>query len=319
MLTATRAKGGTGESLFFYEALRANSDRLGTYLQTHFYQTPAIPPYRDGKRWIPRGTIVNETDGGAVSTGVWSVYPMKGYEGAITRTNDTLHYTAIRYNVVVADAGYYDVYTFRTPNTPWTQHAVYTVRSDTDSTTVLVDQSDLAKKGWYKLGTVFLSAGTKPVVTVDNSMLEPGRYLVSDAVMIMLNRRLSPEVLITDAAATTVAPSTPDGFALEGNYPNPFNPRTTICFAIGAGVASGGNGEHSQGRGTPGTTRTASGWVRLTVHDLLGREVAVLVDEPLQPGMYEIPFDATGLATGVYFSTLAAGGQRQTRPMILVK
>jgi hypothetical protein len=76
---------------------------------------------------------------------------------------------------------------------------------------------------------------------------------------------------------------------LEQNYPNPFNPTTTIRFTIAGVVAlSGSEGPASK--------------VRLAVYDLLGREVAVLVDEPKATGMYDVKWDATGIPSGVYYA-----------------
>jgi ligand-binding sensor domain-containing protein len=94
---------------------------------------------------------------------------------------------------------------------------------------------------------------------------------------------------------------------LEQNYPNPFNPTTRIKYTVG--MASGETGDG--GRGTSG--------VRLVVYDMLGREVAVLVDEHKMPGAYEATFDAGGLASGVYFYRLAAGSFMQSRKMLLMK
>jgi hypothetical protein len=101
---------------------------------------------------------------------------------------------------------------------------------------------------------------------------------------------------------TSVTPTgdgIPAGFGLDQNYPNPFNGTTRIGFNIPAG-------------GTPGT-------VRLSVFDLLGREVATLVDEHLAPGSYTVPFDAAHLASGIYLCRLTAGGAVQTRRMILMR
>jgi hypothetical protein len=90
---------------------------------------------------------------------------------------------------------------------------------------------------------------------------------------------------------------------LEQNYPNPFNPATVIRYAIpGAG---------GQGLGTSN--------VRLVVYDLLGREVAVLVNEKKVPGSYEVTFDGAGLASGVYFYRLTAGSFVQTHKMLLIR
>jgi hypothetical protein len=59
--------------------------------------------------------------------------------------------------------------------------------------------------------------------------------------------------------------------------------------------------------------------VKLVVFDLLGREVAVLVNERKAPGSYEATFDANGLASGVYVYRLTAGSFVQSRKMVLVK
>jgi hypothetical protein len=92
-------------------------------------------------------------------------------------------------------------------------------------------------------------------------------------------------------------------FALEQNYPNPFNPTTTIRFSVES--ASGRTGE--------------PGRVTLKVYDVLGREVATLVNESLQPGRYKLTFDATGLASGVYLYRLRAGEFTQTKRMMLLR
>jgi hypothetical protein len=59
--------------------------------------------------------------------------------------------------------------------------------------------------------------------------------------------------------------------------------------------------------------------VILAVYDLLGQEVAVLVDENQGPGAYQVRFDATGLPSGVYFYRLQSGSLTQTKKMLLVR
>jgi hypothetical protein len=85
-------------------------------------------------------------------------------------------------------------------------------------------------------------------------------------------------------------------FALDQNYPNPFNSTSTIGFRI-----------------------PADDHVKLTVFDLLGREVTVLVDEPKSPGQYQVQMDAGRLASGVYVLRLTSGTRTQTRTLILVR
>jgi hypothetical protein len=85
-------------------------------------------------------------------------------------------------------------------------------------------------------------------------------------------------------------------FALAQNYPNPFNPKTGIRYQV------------------PGVSD-----VKLVVYDLLGREVAVLVDENKSPGSYEVTFDGGGLSSGVYFYRLQAGDLVQTKTLVILK
>ncbi|MBI5472969.1 MAG: T9SS type A sorting domain-containing protein [Ignavibacteriae bacterium] len=91
-------------------------------------------------------------------------------------------------------------------------------------------------------------------------------------------------------------PSSPQTFALHQNYPNPFNPTTEIRY------------QTSEVR-----------YVSLKVYDLLGREVATLVNEVKPPGTYTVQWDASNQASGVYFYQLRAGGFAETRKLILEK
>ncbi len=147
---------------------------------------------------------------------------------------------------------------------------------------------------------------------------------------------------------------------LEQNYPNPFNPVTTIRYvveaggggtgeALGASALGAGEGRSQKGSGLPGMGEGGSGTlsgnsvsafegvapgarvVRLVVYDILGREVAVLVNEKKVPGVYDVRFDAAGLASGVYIYRLqvsgssphdsgsGANGLTETRTMTLIR
>ena len=95
-------------------------------------------------------------------------------------------------------------------------------------------------------------------------------------------------------------------FALSQNYPNPFNPVTKIKYTI--------PNTHSP---LPGGAR--GGLVTLKIYDVLGREVAILINESKQPGEYEVEFNTNNLPTGVYFYQLKAGNNVETKKMILMK
>jgi len=100
----------------------------------------------------------------------------------------------------------------------------------------------------------------------------------------------------------------PNAYSLEQNYPNPFNSVTSIKFKV---TSIGNSNQKSE--------------VRLTVFDLLGREVATLVNEKLLPGVYETSFDArlggssTDLPSGVYFYKLTTNNFTDTKKLILIK
>jgi Secretion system C-terminal sorting domain len=92
------------------------------------------------------------------------------------------------------------------------------------------------------------------------------------------------------------ADGVPGEFALLQNYPNPFNPSTTIKYKL------------------PGSSD-----VRLSVSDMLGREVSVLVNERREAGVHEVKFDASSLSSGMYLYRLQAGEYVQTRKCILMR
>jgi hypothetical protein len=102
-------------------------------------------------------------------------------------------------------------------------------------------------------------------------------------------------------------PPVVSSFMLEQNYPNPFNPSTKIKFTIPSVIA------------TPLERGKQSQSVTLKVYDVLGNEIATLVNEELSPGEYEVEFNATQLTSGIYFYQLKAGSLVETKKMVLMK
>ncbi|AFH48733.1 Hypothetical protein IALB_1022 [Ignavibacterium album JCM 16511] len=313
IIDLNRTNNVNGECTFFYEGLRTNNNEIGNLLGTNYYNQPALVPYRNGNIWRPKATIKNENESGVTLTGNWTNYPMQGYTGQIIRTNQTTGYASVEYNVEVPFSANFDVYAYLTPNTTWTQQARYVIYSDTDSSEIIIDQSNLNKKGWQKIGTLYLSEGTKRVMKVDNTYLGSGRYLVSDAMMIMINRKLSPDVVVTDVDnETETITNQPTEFVLEQNYPNPFNPTTKIRFVIPDEVRN----QRDFSTQAVGNENTM---VTLKVYDVLGKEIATLVNEEKQAGLYEVEFDGRNLSSGIYFYQLQAGEFIQTKKMILLR
>jgi Secretion system C-terminal sorting domain len=103
----------------------------------------------------------------------------------------------------------------------------------------------------------------------------------------------SVSITVTDVGEN---PSNPTEFRLYDNYPNPFNPSTTIRYSI-----------------------PEASFTTIKIYDALGNEVSSLVNETKNAGTYEVEFNATDLSSGIYYYTLQAGSFNQTKKMILIK
>jgi hypothetical protein len=103
-------------------------------------------------------------------------------------------------------------------------------------------------------------------------------------------------VVRTLTSITNISGNTPSSFSLEQNYPNPFNPSTMIKFAVPKNSA-----------------------VKLSIYDMSGKEVAVIVNEVLGTGEYEISWYPKNLASGIYFYTLKSADFIETKRMVLTK
>ena len=123
-----------------------------------------------------------------------------------------------------------------------------------------------------------------------------------------VGRAASSSFIVTLGFWATVPPETtaptaieaidtvPKRFSLDQNYPNPFNPATRIRYALPEPASA-----------------------RLTIYDVLGREVSLLVDRQQAAGVYEVTFEAGDLPSGVYFYRLVTGPFSEIRQMLLVK
>jgi photosystem II stability/assembly factor-like uncharacterized protein len=98
-----------------------------------------------------------------------------------------------------------------------------------------------------------------------------------------------------------ISSEVPDKYSLYQNYPNPFNPSTKIKFSV------------------PSNMKSETSKVKLIVFDLLGKEIATLVNEKLKPGVYESKFDKGNLTSGIYFYRLQTDNFVETKKMILLK
>ncbi len=108
---------------------------------------------------------------------------------------------------------------------------------------------------------------------------------------------------LTQPSAVAAIDQLPESFELYQNYPNPFNPITKIKFVVPS-VETG---------------HAPSLQVKLVVYDILGNQVATMLNEPMPAGTHEVEFDGSGLTSGVYFCTLNDGRNSSSIKMILLK
>ena len=137
------------------------------------------------------------------------------------------------------------------------------------------------------LGDVVVDVGE----TAQTWTLPPGAFHV----LTSMAPAVTPEAGLVTVAVEAGA-ELPGALVLEQNYPNPFNPVTTIRYAL-----------------------PEAGPVRLEVVDLLGRRVALLVDEVRAAGQHAFTFDARTLPSGTYLYRLQSAGRTEIRRMTLVK
>jgi len=110
------------------------------------------------------------------------------------------------------------------------------------------------------------------------------------------NIRIEGLIIDSTASAVTEESSLPMEYSLSQSHPNPFNPSTQITYSI------------------PKTID-----VTLKVYDVIGREIAVLVNERKPAGEYSVTWDAVGIPTGVYFYRIVAGEYIETKKMVVIR
>ena len=124
----------------------------------------------------------------------------------------------------------------------------------------------------------------------------PGTYTVNAGFKNPNPRRwdsVTVNISLTDVGGDS---QSPDEYKLYNNYPNPFNPSTTIRYSI-----------------------PEASFTSITVYDALGNIVSSMVNETKSAGTYNVEFDASNLSSGIYYYTIHAGSFRETKKMILIK
>jgi hypothetical protein len=147
-------------------------------------------------------------------------------------------------------------------------------------------------------------SGEDYLATVDTLTGIP--TLVSDNALAVKNLRAMAMISVLTSVDIEQKRLQPQSYALSQNYPNPFNPTTVISYQIPLNP-------HLQRGNERGI------YVTLKIFDLLGREVATLVNEKKDAGYYSVQWNASGFSSGIYFYQLQANEKREIKKMILMK
>jgi hypothetical protein len=178
----------------------------------------------------------------------------------------------------------------------------WTTATELNNSGFEIEKSDFTNSQWQKTGFVpgFGTVSEPHFYSFIDDNVENGNYYYR-------LKQIDFDGSFTYSEIINVEIQAPIEFALDQNFPNPFNPSTKIRFTIPIVIATPlGRGKQSQ-------------MVTLKVYDVLGNEVATLVNGDFILGEYEVNFSAMGRTSGIYFYKLEAGGFTQTKKMILIK
>jgi hypothetical protein len=178
---------------------------------------------------------------------------------------------------------------------------IYTVNTTTGAATLVGGIGDNVITPSIAFGPTGALYALKGTATQVNTLIQVdtltgvGTLIGSTGVQGLLAIAMRTDSLVTGVVEDGKI-AVPTSYALHQNYPNPFNPSTQIAYDL-----------------------PVAGHVRLAIFDVVGKEVATLVDELQQPGYKSTVFDSNRFASGVYFYRLAAGTYVATRKMMVLK
>jgi len=192
------------------------------------------------------------------------------------------------FNSKIKKSGIYDILFIVPETVNAANHALYIVSQGNNFVDSIYVDQNIGSGNWVKLlSAEFSSALPVQIKISDDGNSASGAVLRADAVKLQL---------ISPTSQNDILMSKPTSFNLYQNYPNPFNPTTTIKYSL-----------------------PEQQFVSLKVYDILGSEVATLVNEQKPVGNYEVNFDATKLSSGVYFFQIRADNFWETKKMLLMK
>lgn len=292
-LQANRNAGVRGEGFFFYEGLRRNNFRLADTLRSTLYNQPVAMPGREFNR-RPKGLLVSEDSTNVVKSGAWETLPVPGFRGGIIRTGSA-NPASLDYSFDIPADGFYNLYTYLIPGFSFAPDVKYTIKTIHGDTVISVNQQSPGKQGWYHLGSYELSKGKKTVFILNNEGIPAGKYVMSDAGLLLIDRKRSPDVVVTSQKENLVS-SVPTRFKVSNNFPNPFNPETMVAFTL-----------------------PEASWVNIIIYNQLGELIECISLGELAAGNHRFRWNAKGFPSGPYFIKVESGVNSAVIKTLLLK
>ncbi|MFZ4622156.1 MAG: family 10 glycosylhydrolase [Bacteroidota bacterium] len=187
LIDVIRNKGLKGTAVWYY------TDLLGYFpeIKANRFTTRTYPPNSSLNWRTNTVTLPVSNTASAVRTGLWTSSANPGYSGNSLYASSTGTNT-IEYTVNVPASGTYEVYVFTVISSNRTTAAPFTIYASSGTVQTTVDQTNSSNAGWKKLGDYYFTSGSKKILMVSNSGIVAGKLVSADAVLISLNRKLSP-------------------------------------------------------------------------------------------------------------------------------
>jgi hypothetical protein len=277
--------------------MKLNITEIGIYSDTIIIRSddPLVPelylPF--SAKVIPYFVVIDneETEHYFETAGTWSNSVAQAFGGSsrIAYLNQNPRASAY-FEKIMPKQGKYDL-SFIVPTTVnAATTALYRVYINGTMTDSLILDQNINSGQWVQFARRDLTENASVKVVISDPGGSGGAVLRTDALKIGM---------FDETSSVENENSLPVEYALHQNYPNPFNPVTKIRYSIPAGT-----GEEK---------------VTLAVYDVIGRMVAMLINEQKAPGIYETEFNAAGYSSGVYFCRLNAGTHNSVIKMVVLK
>lgn len=287
MIQYVRQQNLKGFVVWHYGSLSDDFDSLRTLLNTK-----ALVPDRPD-RWRIPAVIVDNSDTAFVSySSGWvrqSAYIRWGSDYLATQSTSPQW---IEYHANIPEDGYYELYAFVVRSTS-KNAAYYVYDSSGVGRKFIIDQNNqFVYDGWYKIGDFYFKRGRQKVLRITNENFTTPGFMTGDAVMLILNRRLTPIVTSTKDRRSEVLP---EKFEMKV-YPNPFN------LTINLGV-----------------TLPVDSFLKIDIYNILGQKITNLISGIYTAGEHKFMFSPEASASGVYFVRADINPINKTERITLTK